>query len=153
MTDADVEERNRRLAMMLDVSRDFAFRQMSQGLAVLPFAARAAQDGEIDFKRYVDENTDLELTEIYDLTRAALAEEARKDNLLAATIVAAVSGADFDMGEGFDTAIQVQVEAPGYARIVLAPYRVEARAGGQDELVTGDLIAIEAEPEIFDRLQ
>ena len=147
------QERDRGLAIMLEASRDFAFRRMVEGLVILPFAGRAASDGEIDFKLYVEEDTDLPLPEIYERTRDALAQEARALNLLAVTIVAAVSGADFDMGEGFDTAIQVHVEAPGFARVILAPYRIEDRDDGTSHLVTGELIAIEAEPEIFGRLQ
>ncbi|MCL6250710.1 hypothetical protein M3P36_06580 [Altererythrobacter sp. KTW20L] len=137
------------LALLLEASRNFAISQIAQGQRLIPFAGRANAAGEIDFIRFVDEDTELPLDEIYDKTQAAIAEEARAGQLVAATMVSAVGGTPGQFGEGFDSAIRVHVEAPDYSRVVLAPFRVEQSEGQDAKLVVGELLPIEADPAIF----
>jgi hypothetical protein len=137
------------LAMLLEASRDFAIRQIAQGQRLIPFAGRANLTGEIDFIRFVDEDTELPLGEIYDRTQAAIAQEASAGQLVAATTVSAVAGQAGQFGEGFDSAIRIHVEAPGYSRVVLAPYRIEQTDGAGAKLVVGEMLPTEAEPAVF----
>jgi len=139
----------RGLAMLLEASRDFAIRQIAQGKRLIPFAGRANLTGEIDFIRFVDEDTELPLGEIYDQTQAAIAQEAGAGQLVAATTVSAVGGEAGQFGEGFDSAIRIHVEAQGYSRVVLAPYRIEQPDGAGAKLVVGEMLPIEAEPAVF----
>lgn len=144
-------ENERGLAMLLQASRDFALKQLVEGRRVIPFGARASAAGDIDFIRFVDEDTEMPLEEVHQQTQAVLAEEAQANGLMAAAVVATVGGVEEDLGAGFATAVRVDIEAPGYARIILTPYRfdVSEEAGGQ--LVLGDLVTFGAEPVIFAR--
>lgn len=139
----------RGLAMLLQASRDFALKQLGEGRRVIPFGARANMTGEIDFIRFVDEDTPLPLGDIHEQTQAALAKEAQAAGLLAAAVVATVAGGEAELGAGFDTAVRVDIEAPGYARIILTPYRFDASADEGGQLVLGELVTFGAEPVIF----
>lgn len=141
MTVAATDEQ---LALLLQVARAFAFQQMAQGNRLVPFVARAPLDGEIDFIRFVDEDSDLPLDEIYAQTQDTVAEEVRGGQLLAAATVAAVQAGEAEFGAGFATALSVHIEAPGHSRMVLMPYRIDG-----DELHTGELIVHAAEPAVF----
>ena len=86
-----------------------------------------------------------------DLTQAALAKEAQDDGLMAAAVVATVAGGEAELGAGFDTAVRVDIEAPGYARIILTPYRFDEAENGGGQIVIGELVTFGAEPVIFQR--
>jgi hypothetical protein len=137
------------LALLLQASRDFALKQLAQGRRLVPFAARVQASGDIDFVRFVAEDTELPLDAIHRDTRSAISAQAQSEGLLAAAIVAAVGGGDGELGEGFKTAVRVDIEAPGYSRIVLSPYRLEESADGPGQLVLGELVTYGAEPAIF----
>ena len=141
MTTAATDEQ---LAFLLQIARDFAFQQMARGERLIPFVARAPMEGDIDFIRFVDEDCELPLDEIYAQTQDAVAKEARDGGLLAAATVAAVQSPAGALGTGFATALAVHIEAPGHSRMVLMPYRIEG-----DELQTGEFIVNAAEPAVF----
>ena len=144
-----MNDKHEQLALLLEVSRDFAFEQMARGDRLIPFAGRVGLDGEIEFVRFFDERSDLPLDEIYAGTQAAMAEEAARGELLAASLTAAVKLAVPE--QGFDTALRVHVEAPGYSRQVLVPYAVDDSGAGDDKgsLRMGALVPDDVEPTIF----
>ena len=53
--------------------------------------------------------------------------------------------------DGFDKAIRIHLEAPGFVRQVLSPFSLTEPAGGEKEgqLNLGDLIPLMAEAELF----
>lgn len=148
---ADTTVSNEQLALLLQASKDFAFQQLAQSGYFMPFATRAKADGEVEFVRFVDDTSEEPMEEIYRLTQQTLAEQARQGEILAAATVAQVGMPDAGESAEFEHAIQVHVEAPGYSRIVLAPYRVEDAdvEGELPSLVDGDLVPLEAPPAIF----
>lgn len=139
------------LALLLQASRDFALKQLAEGRRVVPFAARVQASGDIDFVRFVGEDTELPLDSIHRDTQAAMSAQAQAEGLLAAALVAVVGGGDGELGAGFSTAVRVDIEAPGYSHIVLAPYRFEEAADGPSQLVLGEMVTYGAEPAIFPR--
>lgn len=139
------------LALLLQASRDFALKQLAEGRRLIPFAARASSDGSIDFVRLVDEDSDIPLDTIHQQTQAAISAQAQAEGLEAAAIIAAVGGGEDELGAGFDSAIRVDIEAPGFARIILTPYRFQADAEGVGQLVLGEMQTYGAEPAIFPR--
>ncbi len=141
MTAAATEEQ---LAHLLQIARAFAFQHMAQGNRLIPFVARAPLDGAVDFIRFVDEDSDLPLDEIYAQSQDTVAKEARAGQLLAAATVAAVQSPAGELGTGFTTALAVHIEAPGHSRMVLMPYRIDG-----DELHTGEFIVNPSEPAVF----
>jgi hypothetical protein len=137
--------------LLLQASRDFAFQQLAQAGHFMPFATRVKTDGEMDFIRFADDASEEPMEEIYRLTQQNLAQQARQGEILGAATVAQVGMPDAGEDAEFSQAIQVHVEAPGYSRLVLAPYRVDdAEAEGElPYLVDGDLVPLEAAPAIF----
>jgi hypothetical protein len=139
------------LGLLLQLARDFAFGQMSDGRRLVPFAARMPVEGDIDFIRFVDEGTVLPVSEVYQRTQATMRRQVRNGELLAVATVATVQVPEADLGKGFTQAVRVHVEAAGFSREVLTPYRVEQGATGQPgQLVTGQMMAVEAAPAAFD---
>lgn len=137
------------LALLLQASRDFALNQLAQGNRVVPFGTRAASTGEIDFVRFVDEDTEEPLDAVHYQTQAALAEQAVTGDLAAAATVSCVQASDGQFDTGFDTAVRIHVEAPGYSRVVVVPFRFEAKADGSGQLLTGNMAAQDAPPAVF----
>ena len=144
-----MSETHEQLALLLQASRDFALQQMARGNRLIPFAGRVKPDGEIEFVRFVDESSDLPLDQIYAGTQAVMAEEAARGELVAASLTTAVLLDEPE--QGFDTALRVHVEAPGYSRQVLVPYAMDPPAAGEDKgsLRLGELVPYEAAPAIF----
>ena len=144
-----MSETHEQLALLLQASRDFAFQQMARGDRLIPFAGRVKLDGGIEFVRFVGEDSDLPLDEVYAGTQAVMAEEAARGELAAASLTTAVLLDEPD--QGFDTALRVHVESPGYSRQVLVPYAVDPAAAGEDKgsLRIGELVPYEAAPAIF----
>lgn len=137
------------MAMLLQVSREFAFEQMAAGNRMLPFATRVKTDGEIEFVSFASKVAEDSLDVIYSATRDAIASEASAGTLIAASLVAAVELAEPQ--DGFDKAIRVHLEAPGFVRQVLSPFAI-AEPGKDEEkgsLSLGDLIPMMAEKELF----
>ena len=137
------------LATLLQACRDFAARQLAQGQRLVPFAARALPSGEIDFVRFVGEDTNLPLDEVHRRTRSELAAQVQGEGLVAAAVVSAVEGSAAHLGDGFTQAVRVELEAAGFSRTILSPYCIEPRAGGGAELVSGKLVTLSAAPELF----
>lgn len=137
------------MALLLQASREFAFEQMAAGKRLLPFGTRVKPDGEIEFVSLAPEGTDQPLDAIYAATRAAIASEAGEGALVAASLVAAVELAEPQ--DGFDKAIRIHLEAPGFVRQVLSPFSITEPAGDEKEgqLNLGDLIPLMAEAELF----
>lgn len=137
------------LALLLQASRDFALKQMARGNRLIPYAARVKLDGEIEFIRFVDEKTELPLDEVFAKTSEVIAGEAGRGELLAASLTAAVVLDEPE--QGFETALRVDVEAPGYCRQVLVPYAIDAPTAGEEKgsLRLGQMIACDLAPTLF----
>ncbi|MEL1249743.1 hypothetical protein [Aurantiacibacter gilvus] len=137
------------IALLLQASREFAFEQMAAGKRVLPFGTRVKTDGEIEFVSLAPEGSEEPVDVIYGATRDAIASEAREGKLVAASLVAAVELAEPQ--DGFDKAIRIHLEAPGFVRQVLSPFSViEAEEGEKEgQLDLGSLIPLMAEAELF----
>jgi hypothetical protein len=137
------------LALLLQASRDFAFAQMARGERLIPFAAPVKRDGEIEFVRFVREDSELALDEIYARTQAVMAEQASRGELLAVSLTAAVMLDKPD--QGFEMALRVHVEAPGFSRQVLVPYAVDPAGTGNEQgsLRLGELVPMDVEAAIF----
>ena len=142
----DVQQRR---ALLLQASRDMAFERMSLGERMVPFAAGVSPDGEINFFRFAELDVEAPLTDIYADTQNRMADAAREGVLLASTTVAVVE--DSQLEGGFETAVSVHVEEPGFSRMVLAPYRIDPAEedGGKGKLVQGKMVAFEVEPVVF----
>jgi hypothetical protein len=138
------------LALLLQLARDFAFKQLADNADLVPFATRIPPEGEVDFVRFADEADEVPIEDIYHRTQLVLAEEARLGEVLAAAMVANVRIAQPGSDAEFPLAVQVHVEAPGYSRMVFAPYRVEQSAGdGQKRFVKGAMMVSEVPAAIF----
>jgi len=147
MTDQPVSDQQ--LSMLLQVSRDFALEQMARGDRLIPFAAHARQSGEIEFARFASADSDEPLGDIYDKTQKAMAGEAAKGEILAASLVAAVQRDE--ALEGCDAAICIHVEAPGFCRQILAPYAIDPAPAGEEKakLRLAEMVAQDTSPVIF----
>jgi hypothetical protein len=93
------------------------------------------------------------MEEFFHLLQLALTERAQQGEILAAAtvvnILAAGSGVETD--PAFERAIRVHVEASGFSRAVIAPYRLEEadEQGDKANLVDGKMVAFEEPPVIF----
>ncbi len=148
-SEEDEKKLDERRALLLQASRDMAFEQMSVGARMVPFATGVNPDGEIRFFRFAEIDTEIPLAEIYADTQNRLASAARDGVLIASSTVAVVE--DSGLEGGFETAVSVHVEEPGFSRMVLAPYRIDPGEGegGKGKLVTGEMIAYEVAPIVF----
>lgn len=137
------------MAMLLQASREFAFEQMAGGKRLLPFGTRVKTDGEIEFVSLAREDSGDPLDQIYAATSAVIASEAGDGTLIAASLVAAVELAEPQ--DGFDKAIRIHLEAPGFVRQVLSPFAVTESSDGQAaaSIELGGLIPLMAEAELF----
>lgn len=137
------------LALMLETSRDFAFAQMARGERLIPFAAYVPEGGEIEFICIEGENTRNTLAEVHRRTRAVMAERVRAGGLSAVALVAVISADESNLGSGFSTAVSIELQAPGFARVVLVPFRVDRDITGKGTLVTGQMIPLPAEGMLY----
>lgn len=148
---AEVNEEvlSKRRALLLQASRDMAFEQMSVGARMVPFAAGVNPEGEITFFRFADVDTQIPMAEVYSDTQKRMAGAAKEGALLASTTVAIVE--DSGLENGFEMAVGVHVEEPGFSRMVLAPYRIDSstREDGKDKLETGEMLAYDIAPVVF----
>jgi hypothetical protein len=141
------------LALLLQLSRDFALQQLAEAGGFLPFGTQARPDGETEFVRLADERTEGSIADFFNLLQRALVERAQQGEVIAAATVVDIMLSDVgaEIEPGFERAIRVHVEAPGYSRAVLVPYRVEAAGGQSDKpfLLDGKMVALEEAPVIF----
>lgn len=140
------------LALLLEASRAFAFQQLAETGGFIPFGTQAKPDGEVEFVRMADERPEGTMEQFFNLLQLALTERAQVGEILAAatTINIMVEGIGVEVEPGFDRAIRVHVEAPGYSRAVIAPYRIEVADGESDKpyLVDAKMVAM-AEPSVI----
>ena len=134
------------LAVILQASLDHAKELLEEAGGFLPFASRADLGGAIDFLEIEGDGGGETIDALYRHLGVMLAEDARAGDILAASLVAN-AGLPAGASEDFDTAVSVLVEARGFCRSIVAPYRF---VGGAVEF--GTLIPEEAEPVIFARL-
>ncbi len=148
-TEVNEEELSKRRALLLQASRDMAFEQMSVGARMVPFAAGVNREGEIKFFRFAEVDTQVPMAEVYSDTQNRMAGAAKEGSVIASTTVAIVE--DSGLEDGFQTAVGVHVEEPGFSRMVLAPYRIDPGAGedAKGKLVTGEMIAYNVAPVVF----
>jgi hypothetical protein len=143
------------LALLLQLSRDFAFQQLADEGHFVPFGTQARSDGEIEFIRVGDEHTDGSLPDVFDLLNRTLAERAEQGEIVAAATVANIfaAGSGVKAEPEFERAIRVHVEAPSFSRVVIAPYRVEDadEQGDKPYLVEGKMLTLDEVPVIFAR--
>jgi hypothetical protein len=141
------------LALLLQVSRDFALQQLAEAGGFLPFGTQARPDGETEFVRLADERTEGSMAEFFDLLQRALIERAQQGEILAAATVVDIllAGSGVEADPAFERAIRVHVEAPGYSRVVIVPYRIEPAdaQSGKPYLVDGTMIPFEEPPLVF----
>ena len=141
------------LALLLQISRDFAFQQLAEAGHFIPFGTQARPDGETEFVRIADERTEGSMEDIFNLLQLALTERAQQGEIVAAATVVniMVEGSGIETDPGFERAIRVHVEAPGYSRAVIAPYRIEDadRESDKPYLVDAKMVAFEEVPVVF----
>jgi hypothetical protein len=130
------------LGVILQASLDRAKERLEQTGGFLPFGARAKVNGDVEFLEAEGAPEQEPVDALYRRIGALLAQDARRNEILASTLVA---NAQLPAGSGgFDTAISVLVEAPEFCRSVVVPYRTGAEGG-----VFGEFIPEEADPVVF----
>jgi hypothetical protein len=108
------------LGVILQASIERAKELLEQSGGFLPFGTRGKPDGEVEFLEASGEGTASPIDAIYRQIAAMLAEDAKRQEILASALVANASlPAGFD--DEFDTAIAVLVEAPDFCRSVVVP--------------------------------
>jgi hypothetical protein len=138
------------LAVVLQACVDFAKQLIKQNGGFLPFGARVRPGGEVEFLQLQREGEEEALEDYYRRTGAALADEARKDELLGAALIANVNLPDELDGE-FEIAVAVLIEAPDFCRSILVPYRAvpEVLDGGTGTVELGKMIPQAADRVVF----
>ena len=128
------------LAVVLQASLDHAQELLQKDGGFLPFGTRAGLNGAVEFLEVEGGSGGETIDAIYSRLAVLLAEDARQREILAAAMVANASLP----GETPLTAISVQVEARGFCRSIVVPYRIES---GFVRL--GEMIPEEADPIVF----
>jgi hypothetical protein len=131
------------LSVILQASIDRASELLGQSGGFLPFGARALPNGAIEFLEAEGASANEPLDALYRRIGALLAEEARRNEILASTLVANAR-LPAGSGDSFDRAISVLVEAPEFCRAVVVPYRA-----GAEGATFGEFIPEEADPVVF----
>ena len=128
------------LAIILQASLDHAKELLERAGGFLPFGTRALPSGEMEFLQA--EGDHLPLETLYRGIAGMLADEARRRKILATALVA---NAQLPAGAAdFETAVSVQVEAPHFCRVIIAPYRFSDAS-----VEYGTLLPEVAEPLVF----
>jgi hypothetical protein len=140
------------LGTLLQISRDFAFRQIAEGGGFIPFGTQVKPDGDTDFIRMANDDTEGSLDDFFRLLQMALAEKAQQGEIVAAATVVNIlaSSAGVEIESGFDRAILVHVDSPGFSRAVIAPYRIETdQQDGRQYVIDGTMVPFEEVPVVF----
>jgi hypothetical protein len=137
---------DQQLAVILQACIEHAKTRLEEQGGFLPFGARARPDGEIEFIEARDTGEGESLDAVYQRISALVAEAGRANEIVAGALVAN-AGLPEGAIEAFETAITVQLEAPGFCRGVIAPYRLTG--DGQRRVELGDLLPDVADPVIF----
>jgi hypothetical protein len=131
------------LSVILQASLDRAKELLEQTGGFLPFGARAKVNGDVEFLEAEGAREQEPLDALYRRIGALLAEDARRHEIIASTLVANAN-LPAELGGGFQTAVAVLVEAPEFCRSVVVPYS----AGGEG-VIFGEFIPEEAAPVVF----
>lgn len=131
------------LALILQASVDRACEMLRDDGGFLPFGTQARFNGKIEFLEVDRQAEGDTLADLYRQIEAILAEGARSKEVLAAALVANTQVAE-GSGDGFTNAMAVLVEAPGFCRSIVVPYRL---ADGAVEL--GAMVPEAVEPALF----
>ncbi len=132
------------LALLLQTSRDFALEQIAQGMPLLPFATCVKPDGDMNFVRFAEPDTQLSAEEVLALTDKEVAQEASQGGLIAVAVVSAVRLKEPQ--DGMEDGLRIKVETPGFAREFLAFYALDEGAG---KVSPGKLVPFETQATIF----
>jgi hypothetical protein len=138
------------LALILQACTDFAKQMLEEQGGFYPFGARVKLSGEIDFLQSVPDSDPVDLQKLYRKAEEALAEQARKGEILGAAIVANAELPE-DPADDFRDAIRVLIDAPGYCRLIYQPYRMVlgAKPGKLGAIETGEMFPVDAAQAIF----
>lgn len=128
------------LSVILQAAVDHARQRIAEEGGIMPFGARALPDGRMEMLEFVDDEG-RSVEDLHGQVAQMLAAEARADAILGGAIVA---GGSMTSDEGMSDAIAVQVEAPGFCRLIIVPYEI---SGEGVEL--GKMIPQSAEPLIY----
>jgi hypothetical protein len=109
----------------------------------LPFGARAAPGGEIEFMQFAPESEDEGLDTLQGRLAAALKAAVDAGDAVGCALVAHVAMPEGENAQ-YERAIAVQVEAPGFCRLVVAPYGLEG-----DIVELGPMLPDTAQPAVF----
>jgi hypothetical protein len=131
------------LGVILQASLDRAKERLEQTGGFLPFGARAKVNGDVEFLEAEGAPEQEPVDALYRRIGALLAEDARRNEILASTLVANARLPAGSRGS-FDRAISVLVEAPEFCRAVVVPYRA-----GAEGATFGEFIPEEADPVVF----
>jgi len=134
------------LAVILQASVDHARTKLEEQGGFRPFGARAGLDGDIEILEATATSEDEPLEALHRKIGAILAEDASQGQILAAALVANASLPE-GAASGFDRAVAVQVEAPGFCRSIVVPYRFAGNGGALAEF--GAMIPEEADRIVF----
>ena len=130
------------LAVLLQASLDHAKELLEDQGGFLPFGTRASPSGEVDFLEARSAGG-AAIEAVYRQIGSMLADDAGQGKILAAALVAN-AGLPEDVAFAYETAVSVQVEAPGFCHSIVAPYRL---IGGVADF--GDMVPEEADPIVF----
>ena len=131
------------LGVLLQASLDHAKELLETQGGFLPFGARARVNGNVEFLEGEGAPAQGPVDALYRQIGELLAEDARRHEILASTLVANAN-LPAEFGGSFETAVAVLVEAPEFCRSVVVPYRA---GGGGVEF--GEFIPEEADPVVF----
>lgn len=132
------------LAMLLQACRDFAFGQIAARQPLLPYVTVARTDGEVTHVRFAESGAAHTPDELLALTEREVAQEAAKGDLVAVAIASAVKL--HQPQDGWEDALRIHLEAPGFARQFLAYY---AFAAGDASVSPGKLVPFDVEAKVF----
>ena len=137
------------LAVVLQAAVDHARTRLEEQGGFLPFGARAKPDGEVEIVEATSMGEDDSLDALHRRIGAMLAEEAGQGRILGAALAANASLPPA-VDPGFERAVAVQVEAPGFCRSVVVPYRLTGDPGnGGVAIELGQMIPEKADPVVF----
>lgn len=131
------------LGVILQASIEHAKLRLVESGGFLPIGARARPDGEVEFIEADGEGRQEPIDHLYRKIGAILAQDARRNEILGSALIAnAALPPGFD--DGFETAIAVLIEAPGFCRSIVVPYRMV-----QEAIELGRMIPEAADPAVF----
>jgi hypothetical protein len=138
---------DQQLSALLQASVDFARQLLVAEGGFLPFGARPRADGEVEFLQVPAGDHENAIDEVYQRLAQTLADEARSGLEGAALVANTRVHGLADMG--FETAIVVLIETPGFSRSITVPYRLVPSDGGPARVELGEMMPEEGEAVLF----